>query len=93
MTRRLLLLLALGASSLLPAAPTAGETTVFLSAHGKTYHSHRDCMSLSRAKTVYTATETAARAHGLTLCGICAHRKGPNAQKGSNGAWAQEAGK
>lgn len=63
---------------------------VFITAHGKkSYHTHRDCMSLKRAKTVLTADETTAQAHGLTICGICAHRHAKTAG-GNNTAWAKE---
>ena len=71
---------------------TAGnpKVAVFVTAKGKTYHTYRDCMSLSRAKTVLSASEADAEQHGLTLCGICAHR---HHSATNNSAWAKQEAK
>lgn len=71
-----------------PVAAGDSQITVYLSAHGKTYHTHRDCGSLGRSKTVLTASEHDAQVHGLTLCGICAHRH-HTAAGSTNGNWAK----
>ncbi len=68
-------------------ALTLQAETVYLSQHGKTYHSRRDCMALARSKRVLTADSKDAEAHGVRPCGIC-HRKAA-AKKGDNGAWAK----
>jgi hypothetical protein len=73
------------------AAVTMHAETVFLSAHGKTFHARQTCMSLSRAKHVYSADRAAATAHGLHECGICYRaRAGKSAKAGAgNASWAQ----
>lgn len=67
---------------------TAGNAhvTIYVTAKGKTYHTYRDCIGLSRSKTVLTSDERSAQQHGLTLCGICAHRH--HAQAPTNSLWA-----
>lgn len=84
--RRLLLALTLAAG--LSAEP------VYLSAHGKTYHATTHCMSLSRARQVYTADRAQAEAHGLRPCGICyrTHKAGATARGSAAPAWAAPAG-
>jgi hypothetical protein len=63
--------------------------TVFMSAHGKTFHKSQQCMSLRRSTHVYSADDADAKAHGLHACSICfrEHKAG-----GSTGAssWARE---
>ena len=55
---------------------TAGNKAVmvWLTPKGKTYHTWRDCIGLERSKQVLISDEATAEQHGLTLCGICAHR-------------------
>jgi hypothetical protein len=48
--------------------------TVYVTAHGKTFHSNRQCMSLAKSNRVLTTDDKTALAHGLHECGICAHR-------------------
>jgi hypothetical protein len=64
------LLLALTLATGLSAEP------VYLTAHGKMYHQSTHCMSLSRAKQVYTADRAQAEAHGLKPCSICYRKSG-----------------
>ncbi len=65
--------------------------TVYLTAHGKTYHSNPRCMALSRAAHVLETDDATAIAHGLHECGICAHRKSKGtASKPDNAGWAKE---
>ncbi len=83
--KRLLVLVLLAASLL-------SAETVFVTAHSKkTYHTHRDCIALTRSKQVYQADEKTAQSHGLTLCGICAHRHHSETVGGNNSAWATPA--
>ena len=72
---------------------TAGDAhvQVFVTARGKTYHTYRDCIGLQRSKSVLEANEAQAQQHGLTLCGICAHRHHAVVGK-SNAAWAKAEG-
>jgi len=76
---------------LIAAAVTLHAATVYLSAHGKTFHARQTCMSLSRAKHVYTADRSAAEAHGLHECGICYRARASKSAKAGTGnaAWAQ----
>ena len=69
---------------------TAGssQVQVFVTVKGKTYHAYRDCIGLQRSKTVLTSDEAAAQQHGLTLCGICAHRHHAGVVK-DNRSWAK----
>lgn len=66
---------------------TAGSAhvQVFVTPKGKTYHTYRDCIGVSRSHSVLTATEADAQQHGLVLCGICAHRHHVQA---TNETWA-----
>jgi hypothetical protein len=75
------------------AAVTLHAETVYLSAHGKTFHARQTCMSLSRAKHVYTAERSAAEAHGLRPCNICFRPKSISAKRSAagNAAWAAQA--
>lgn len=90
-SKRLILAAILAAGLLLggPAyTPGSIATPVFMSLKGKTYHTHRECMSLSRARVVLTTNEHDAQVHGLILCSICAHRHQAGAVNGKNAAWA-----
>lgn len=66
---------------------------VIVTEHGKTYHARATCMALSHTKTTYTATEAAAKSHGLKPCGICYRQKSNKPAKPSNGDWATKGGK
>ncbi len=63
----------------------------FFTAHGKTWHSSRDCMALARSKNVLQADSSDAERHGLVECSICAHRHaGSHAKaKNDNSAWGK----
>ena len=64
--------------------------TVFVTARGqKYYHTHRDCISLSRSSRVLVADEKEAQSHGLTLCSICAHRHHAETVNRDNKNWAK----
>ena len=68
----------------------AQGTQVYVTARGqKYYHSHRDCISLTRSSTVLVADEKEAQSHGLTLCPICAHRRHSKTVGGENKNWAK----
>lgn len=69
--------------------PAAGSQTVqvYVTPKGKTYHTHRDCIGLTRSSRVLVANEHAAQVQGLRLCGICAHRHHAKVV-GDNGSWA-----
>lgn len=73
-----------------PMAAGSHRIAVYFSQHGKTYHTHRDCGTLRRSKTVLTAAEHDAQVHGLTLCSICAHRHHAGVVDGKNSSWATE---
>jgi hypothetical protein len=76
--------------AVLALASTLGAGTVYMSDHGKTFHTNPKCMSLARAKRVLHADEADAVAHGLTPCGICQRaKKGTSKGTKGNGAWAQ----
>jgi hypothetical protein len=65
--------------------------TVFLTAHGKTFHKSEHCMALSRATHVYSADRAAAEAHKLHACGICYRAAGKKSAADRKGLdWAQE---
>lgn len=53
----------------------AQGNTVYFTQHGKTFHTNRHCMALSRATAVYSADRAAAESHGLKPCGICNRAK------------------
>jgi hypothetical protein len=84
--RRLLLLTALFAVSL-----HAG--TVYVTAHGKTFHTDKTCMSLAKSHNILTTDDKTAEAHGLRECAICAHRHAAGTttknKKTSNESWAK----
>lgn len=69
---------------------TAGSAhvEVYVTPKGKTYHTYRDCIGVSRSHSVLTASEADAQQHGLTLCGICAHRHHAGAGA-TNESWAK----
>ncbi len=70
-------------------AATLNAGTVYVTAHGKTYHTNRQCMSLLRSSHVLTTDDKTAEAHGLHECGICAHRHaGGKKQTDGPGSWA-----
>lgn len=79
-------LLALG---LMAMALHAG--TVFMSAHGKTYHVREDCTMLRRSSVVYSADEGEATAHGLHKCAVCSKEKKAGAGASGAASWAKEA--
>lgn len=63
-------------SVLLLAGVMASATeAVYVTPHGKTFHSRQDCMSLKRSLNVSASTAAAAVARGLKACGMCARRK------------------
>lgn len=80
-------------------APVAAGSThvkVYVTPKGKTYHTHRDCIGLTRSKDVLVASEYDAQVQGITLCSICAHRHHAQTGKAGNRTWATpeaEAGK
>jgi hypothetical protein len=76
--------------ALLALATGIQAETVFMSAHGKTFHKTQECMSLKRASVVYSADADEAKAHGLHQCAICfrEHKAGTS---GSAANWAKEA--
>lgn len=64
---------------------------VYVTAHGKTYHTNKQCMSLARANTVLSADDKEAIQHGLHECGICARAtKNKPTTKANNTAWAKQ---
>ncbi len=79
------------ATALLAVSLQAG--VVFVTPHGKTYHSVRECMALAKSRTVLTTDDKTAEAHGLRECGICAHRHaaGTEGKKktANNESWAK----
>jgi hypothetical protein len=64
--------------------------TVFMSAHGKTFHKSEQCMSLKRATHVYSADDSTAKAHGLHACAICYREHKAGTASGAS-SWAKEA--
>lgn len=64
--------------------------TVYMSAHGKTFHKSEQCMSLKRATHVYSADDADAKAHGLHQCAICYRAKKAGSTSGAS-SWAKEA--
>jgi hypothetical protein len=72
---------------------TAGSSAVkvYVTSHGKVYHTWRDCSRLDHA-VVLTATEADAEQHGLTQCKVCAHRHHAGVVPSGNSAWAQPEG-
>ncbi len=62
---------------------------VYVTAHGKTYHTAKTCMALAKSGAVLQTTAKIAEEHGLKLCGICAHR-GVHAASGRtfDNSWA-----
>ncbi len=69
------------------------SSMVYVTAHGKTYHTSRQCMALAKSDKVLQTTAAIAEAHGLKLCGICAHRsvKGTGSKTFDN-SWADYKG-
>jgi hypothetical protein len=63
--------------------------TVYLTAHGKTYHSNPKCMALAKSSHVLTTDDATAIAHGLHECGICAHRHHAETVNRDNKNWAK----
>lgn len=49
--------------------------TVYITIKGHTYHTHRECIALRTTKEPREMTLAQAKAAGLELCQICAHRK------------------
>lgn len=66
--------------------------TVYLTPHGKTFHTSRTCMSLAKSPKVLEADDKTATAHGLHECGICAKRKSKRgaSKKANNSSFATE---
>ncbi len=66
---------------------------VFVTAHGKTFHDDKTCMSLAKSRNILTTDRATAEAHGLRECAICAHRHagGTEGKKktASNESWAK----
>jgi hypothetical protein len=58
----------------------AQTDTVYVTAHGKTFHKSKDCMSLSHSSAVFPVTREKAEAHGLKPCGMCyrVHKTAPD---------------
>jgi hypothetical protein len=80
-TKRLIALLVL--------ATVMNAETVFMSAHGKTFHKRQDCSMLRRASVVYSADDGEAKAHGLHECRICSKEKKAGTTSGA-ATWAKE---
>lgn len=74
---------------LMLAAASLNAETVFMSAHGKTFHKAQTCMSLSRAKHVYSAERADAEKHGRHACSICYREKKAGASAAGMD-WAHE---
>lgn len=53
----------------------AHAQTVYFTPNGKTFHTSKDCIALTRSKTIMEADQKEAKAHGLKACGICQRRK------------------
>jgi hypothetical protein len=70
----------------------AHAETVYMSAHGKTFHKTTECMSLKRATHVYTAEREAATTHGLHQCTICYREHKAGTASGA-ASWATESKK
>lgn len=62
--------------------------TVYVTPHGKTYHTSRQCMALAKSGHVLTTDDKTAAAHGLHECGICAHRHSAKPHPGGADSWA-----
>jgi hypothetical protein len=65
------------------------EVTVYFAPNGKTYCVARNCLALSRSKTVLSAPESQAIAHGLTRAKLDA--KTTHSKSTAKNGWAQEA--
>ncbi len=65
----------------------------YVTAHGKTFHDDKTCMSLAKSHNILTTDKATAEAHGLRECAICAHRHaaGTEGKKktASNESWAK----
>lgn len=73
-------------------ASFASADTVYVTAHGKTFHTDRNCMSLAKSANILQTDGKAAVDHGLHECGICAHRHakgGRAAAKPDNSTFAK----
>ncbi len=73
---------------LMAQAADSSNDTVFVTLHGKTYHTNRQCMSLAKSGKVLATNAKDAEAHGLHKCGICARRTKGKAS--DNGSFAKE---
>ncbi len=74
-----------------PVAAGSETERVYVTPKGKTYHTHRDCIGLTRSTRVLVASEHTAQVQGLRLCGICAHRHHAKVVD-DNGSWAKPEG-
>lgn len=61
------------AAAVLWAGLLQAQTTVYFSAHGKTYHASAKCMALSHTANVLSGDQAVAEKRGLRPCKIC-HR-------------------
>ena len=80
-------------SAALIASAAAPNDPVYMSAHGKAFHTSRQCMSLAHSQHVYTAVRSEAEAHGMHECSICNHKKDLKAAAIGASAWAKESAK
>lgn len=74
------------------AAASVHAETVFMTAHGKTFHKAQTCMSLSRATHVFSAERADAEQHGRHACSIC-YRTKKAGSKTASMDWAKEISK
>jgi hypothetical protein len=66
--------------------------TVYVTPHGKTFHTDKACMSLAKSHNILTTDDKTADAHGLRECAICAHRHAAGTttkSKNNNESWAK----
>lgn len=71
-------------------ASFAHAADVYVTPKGqKYYHTHRDCIRLTRSHGVLVADEKEAQSHGLVECPICAHRHHSQTVGGENKNWAK----
>lgn len=61
--------LALLAASFIQAEPA------YVTLHGKTYHTNRQCSTLARSRAVYQTEDSIAKAHGRHECAACARKR------------------
>ncbi len=73
-------------------ACTLHAQVAYVTAHGKTFHDDKTCMSLAKSHNILTTDRATAEAHGLRECAICVHRHAGGTDKkktASNESWAK----